>query len=107
MKAAIERRGGEILSRDYFAAWLGFRELGYEVRFYEQGNVAVLPPDPDLVVVGGIASVWAALERLGVPRPEVPAIPAELVPFAGRRLWSMTLGGVGRWSLPRCRLTGG
>lgn len=96
MRAAIERVNGELVSRNFFAAWLGFRELGYEILYFDRGRVQELPADPEIVVVGGIPSVWAALERLGVEAPRLPSIPDELQPFAGRKIWTAALGDVRR-----------
>ncbi|MCC2667559.1 MAG: hypothetical protein K0Q72_30 [Armatimonadetes bacterium] len=94
MQVAVERVNEQIVSRNYFAAWLGFQELGAEILFFEQGAVETLPPLAELVVVGSINSVRTALSRLSVPWPEIPNLPEELAPFAGRDTWSSTLGKV-------------
>jgi hypothetical protein len=94
MIAAIEQVQGETRSINDLAAWFGFRELGYELLHYEQGAVHTLATDPEIVVVGGIASVWRALTRLGAEIPRLDSIPPPVEPFAGRRLWMSTLGQV-------------
>lgn len=91
MRAAIERRNGRIVSRNFFAAALGFRELGYDLLYFEWGQVEELPADPEIVVAGCIPSVRRALECLGCIVPRLPSIPAELEPFAGRHTWTSTL----------------
>lgn len=91
MRAAIEHVDGHAASRDTFAAGLGFRELGYEIIPFQRGAAGRIERDPEIVVVGGIASVQHGLQRLGIELPRLESIPEPLVPFAGRRMWSATM----------------
>lgn len=80
-----------------------FRERGAEVLCFdlEALNAGALDRDlreePDrMVVVGGVDAVHAVLARAGRPVPQPPDLPAPVLPFAGRRVWTSTLGEVRR-----------
>jgi hypothetical protein len=76
------------------AAARGFAYLGYEVRFFRTAELADLPLTPDTVVVGGMGTVRAALERAGARVPSHVSAPAALHPFLGRACWRTTPGEV-------------
>lgn len=80
------------------AAADGFTRLGVKVvPFYGFGDVETLPDlGPTAAVCGYICDVNAALDAIGVPRPELPDYPAEFRSFLGREIRSTTLGEIKR-----------
>ena len=78
------------------AAADGFSRLGVEiVPFYGFGDVAQLEGlGPEACVCGYICDVNAAMDALGLPRPELDDYPPELHAFMGRDFGSSTLGEV-------------
>ena len=87
---------GRFLNANGSAASEGFRALGYEVRTFVSDELETLPLSPKSVVVGHIATVWRALEKLGVPQPPYLLTPEPLKPFLGRDEWITRLGAVRR-----------
>jgi hypothetical protein len=75
-----------------YSFWYGCQLLGIETRFYS----SLVDIEKDLrketLVHGKIPCVKGALRLLGVPIPEVPDAPPELLPLFGRRVWTTTLG---------------
>lgn len=72
------------------AAARGFEILGYEVRRFRPAELPSLALTADTVVVGGVGTVRAALERLGARRPPAVGVPAVLQPYLGRDSWRTT-----------------
>ena len=91
MKVFLQREGGEFSNINYLTAWLGFKEFGYEVQFFEWKEIDALPLAREHIVTGGIPAVMRCLNRLGVPLPELSNMPDELRSFAGRNFWWGTL----------------
>ena len=91
MIAYIQKHEGEFANINTLTAFLGFREKGYEVRFFEWPELPCEGIQPDTPVMGGIPVVVAALTHLGIVVPELPSIPAVLQRFAGRRTWLSTM----------------
>ncbi len=91
MKIFLQREGGEFSNINYLTAWLGFKEFGYEVQFFEWKEIDRLPLAREHIVTGGIPAVMRCLERLGIPLPQLSNMPEELTPFAGRKFWWGTL----------------
>lgn len=88
-----KREDGEFVTESTYAAWDGFRLLGLEaVSFVRKEELDVLGLAPDTIVQGWIGTVRYALSRLGVPDPHVPTMPEEVQAFAGRKIWTTTLG---------------
>ena len=91
MKVFLQREGGEFSNISYLTAWLGFKEFGYEIEFFEWKEIDQLPLAQEHIVTGGIPAVMRCLQRLSIPLPELSNMPAELTPFAGRKFWWGTL----------------
>lgn len=93
-RAYLQKRDdGEFITESTYAAWDGFRLMGLEtIPFVRMEELDTLGLAPDTIVQGWIGSVRYALSRLGVPDPHVPTMPDEILPFAGRRIWTTTLG---------------
>jgi hypothetical protein len=89
--AHIQKHEGEFANINTLTAYLGFREKGYEVRFFEHPKIPFGDIHLDTPVVGGIRAVVAALSHLGIVVPELPSIPDALRPFAGRSTWTSTM----------------
>lgn len=94
MHVYIQKPGGEFANINTFAAWQGFTERGAHVEAFETDTLESLEITPDTPVVGGIGTVQRALAKLGVPIPLMNAVPPELAVFAGRAIWTATLGEV-------------
>lgn len=73
------------------AAAKGFAFLGYTVRLFQRAELPSLPLAPNTIVVGGMGTVRAALEQLGVHPPSHLSIPAILKPYLGRESWRTTI----------------
>jgi len=68
----------------------GFEVFGYAVRFFRPAELPGLSLGPGAVVVGGMGTVRAALEQVGVRPPSHASAPAALLPFLGRESWRTT-----------------
>lgn len=92
----VQRKGGEFVSANSFAAWRGFAERGVETRFYEWPELrdGVVPVEPTTLFVGGSGAVRYALSTLGVSTPAIEDLPEPLVEFRGRRVWATTWGDI-------------
>jgi ATP-grasp domain, R2K clade family 2 len=89
--ANIQKHQGEFANINTLTAFLGFREKGFEVRFFEYPDLPYSDIHPDTPVMGGIPVVVAALTHLGIAVPELPSIPTALQVFAGRQTWLSTM----------------
>lgn len=88
MKVFIQtNEEGEFSNVNGYAAYDGFRQLGWEIEKYRL--VEQIPSDdPEDVVVGGIGNVRSHLKRLGCKTPEMEMdYPEELRPYLGRNIW--------------------
>jgi len=74
------------------AAARGFETLGYRVHFFQRSELESVELAPNAVVVGGVGTIRAALERLGAAVPSPLNLPAQLEPFWGRRVYPATVG---------------
>lgn len=81
---------GRPYSHNGAAAARGFAALGYDVRYFRRDELGSLPLTPGTVVVGGVGTVRAALERVGTAAPAHVSVPAVLRPFLGREVWRTT-----------------
>ena len=94
MKVFLQKHQGEFANINLQTAYLGFRERGYDTRFFEFAELDSLALDQESIVVGGIPVVLSAMRRLSIePLPLFP-IPDELCAFAKRRIWTSTIGEV-------------
>jgi hypothetical protein len=73
------------------AAAKGFAFLGYTVRLFRRAELPSLPLTHNTIVVGGMGTVRAALEQLGIHPPSHLSVPAILQPFLGRESWRSTV----------------
>lgn len=89
MKAYIQGRRGIPGSASAYDAYLGFRDMGFEVEVFDDARVLKEASKED-IVVGGIGIVRPHLERLGAACPSID-YPEELEPFLGRKLWRTTI----------------
>lgn len=82
---------GDFYNVNAYIANEGFQTLGWETRrFFTLDELS--DPDPEIVVVGGIANVRGRLSQLGIALAESEMdYPEELVPFLGRKIWTTTL----------------
>jgi ATP-grasp domain, R2K clade family 2 len=95
-KVYVQKKDGEFVSPNSYAAWRGFSERGFKTQFYEwpelrDGTIAV---DPSTLVVGGSGAVRHALARLGVKTPAIDDLPEPLAEFRGRKIWPSTWGNI-------------
>ena len=81
---------------NYLSAAQGFTLRGAEVVRFERGDFSSLPLTLGDVVVGGISLAHRAFEILGIAVPALDSVPVSLTPFAGRSVWSSSLGEVRR-----------
>lgn len=85
---------GEFTNVNYYLAADGFRQMGWELCFFEKGD-RIPDHQKDEVVVGGIDEVRSSIAALGLPIPEHEDYPAELQSFLGRKVWQSTLHSFG------------
>ncbi len=88
----VQKKGGEFVSPNSFAAWRGFTERGFDTQFYEwpalrDGAIAV---EPSTLIVGGSGAVRHALAHLGVKTPVIEDLPEPLAEYRGRKVWQST-----------------
>lgn len=94
-KVYIEKNEGpisEYVSVNTYTAWHGFYLLGYECVPFTWSQFDFLEINKDNIVNGWIRSVRKAFQIIGCKEPEEVSIPEELKSFAGRKLWTSTLG---------------
>lgn len=97
MKAFVQREPGEpgvIANINYYAAFWGLRERGFEIELFRFSELKALDLSRETLVIGGIGTILKAFEILGVQYQPLDSVPPELSEFAGRRLWRSTLGEV-------------
>jgi hypothetical protein len=90
MKAYIKvNNNNEIASPNFYAAFDGFKQMGFEIDYFKQIPDIVDHEKQD-IIVGYIGDVKHALTNLGL---DVPAIdyPDELKAYYGRNIWSSKL----------------
>ena len=92
MTVYIQKIRGEFANINTFSAWQGFVERGAHIEDFEMDALELLEISPDTPVVAGIPVVQRALKIVGVEVPPMNAVPDELLEFAGRKIWTATLG---------------
>ncbi len=92
MKVYLQKKDGEFVSINGYAAWDGFRLLGVETASFTFEQLDELPLTPETIVHGSVGAVHRALARLGRPLPDLHPAPAALAPFYGRSIRESTLG---------------
>lgn len=86
MKVYIEcRENGYPRSKNSYDAYLGFREMGFEIQFYNTWYDLESAKKED-IVVGFVEVIEQRLRQLGI---EIPTLdyPDELQNYLGRRIW--------------------
>ncbi len=91
----IQKKNGEFVSVNGYSAWHGFDQKAYPITFFEWSQLrdGQLDLTPNTLVVGGVATVLHALQRLGVDTPPID-YPQPLLPFLGREMQPTTMGAV-------------
>jgi hypothetical protein len=93
-RVLVQRKNGQFISPNSFAAWRGFCERDIETQFYEWPELrdGAIIVEPSTLVVGGSGAVRHALARLGVLTPAIDDLPEALSPFRGRSVWATNWG---------------
>lgn len=94
----IQKEKGEFVSEPCYVAYFGFKNLGYEIEFYEE-----VPPKDLLrsdIVVGWIGSVKTALKNLNITPPGEIDYPDELIPYYRRKIWESTFNSINEEDYP-------
>lgn len=89
MSVYIPCKDGIPINTNFYAAWLGFRDMGFDiVRYFRQSGLDEVKRSD--TVVGGLGSCHYAMHKLGV---EIPSInyPESLHIYLGRKLWRSTI----------------
>ena len=91
----IQKKNGEFVSVNGYAAWHGFDLKAYPITFFEWPQIrdGQLDLTPNTLVVGGVATVLHALKQLDVDTPPID-YPQPLLPFLGREMQPTTMGAV-------------
>jgi len=82
----------EFINLNVYSAWEGFWLLGCECIPFTFKQFDHLPITKETIVVGWIRTVRKAFEALEVPDPQEISIPDSLQEYAGRKIWTSTLG---------------
>lgn len=92
MRAFIPCKDHVPYNVNFYSAWLGFSDMGFEtIPYFDPSEL--LGVERGDVVVGGIGSCQAVLRRFGVQIPQIN-YPESLTPFLGRELWRSTINQV-------------
>lgn len=75
------------------AAARGFAHMGYAICYFTRDSLPTLELSPATPVVGGMGTMKAALQQLGVT-PSHVSVPSSLYPFTGRQVWRSTVAEV-------------
>lgn len=92
MRAFIPCKDHVPYNVNFYFAWLGFSDMGFEIVPYFEVS-ELLDAKKEDVVVGGIGSCQAVLRRLGIQISQIN-YPESLTPFLGRKLWRSTINQV-------------
>lgn len=76
-------------SNNFFVADQGFREMGFETRYFSTLD-ELADCRPDDLIVGGIGAVRGKLEEYGISLPSLD-YPDELRAYLGREIWHTTI----------------
>ena len=91
---------GQAYSPSGAVASRGFAFLGYDVKYFLPEELPDLALSPEVIVVGGMGTTRAAIERVAGHLPTLSGVPAVLTPYLGRECWRTTPGevrGAGRF----------
>lgn len=86
MRAFIQtKRHGSLDNDNFFKAYLGFHEMGFETVTFTN-NAELRESNLEDVVVGYVGTVRSRLNDFGIVTPEMD-YPLELKKYLGRRIW--------------------
>lgn len=90
MKVYIRKSfDNEIGSHNFYAAYDGFKQMGFEIRFFK--NVEeIVDNNKEDIIVGYVDEVRKVLKQHGIITPEID-YPEELKEFLGRKVWTSKL----------------
>ena len=90
MKAYIQTKpGGRFQNDNFFKAYLGFYEMGFETVTFSN-NQELITSNIEDVVVGYVGTVRSRLSDFGIIVPE-DDYPEELTKYVGRKIWKSTI----------------
>ncbi|GKX65922.1 ATP-grasp domain-containing protein [Inconstantimicrobium mannanitabidum] len=93
MKVFI-RKGfdNEISNHNFYEAFSGFKQMGFEIKFFQ--NIEDLrDSQKEDIVVGYVDDVRTALSRFNIIAPEID-YPEELKSYLGRKIWKTKLSSI-------------
>ncbi|EKQ54536.1 MULTISPECIES: ATP-grasp domain-containing protein [unclassified Clostridium] len=90
MKVYIRKSfDNEMANRNFFAAFSGFKQMGFEIKFFK--NIKELEDNSkEDVIVSFVDDVRMALHRYNIITPEID-YPEELKNYLGRKVWKTKL----------------
>ena len=91
MDIFVQAKNGIPYNVNAFNALEGFGELGYPIQLFEPSEIFKISLSETSIIVGGIATVQTALERLSINVPEPLDYPPELKAYTGRNIEIRTL----------------
>ncbi len=94
MKALVQKVKGEFSNINFLTAYLGFKEIGWDVQCFQFEDLDNLDLSKADVVYGGIPTVDKALKLMGIKPQRIPCYPKELETFLGRLVYKTTMNSV-------------
>jgi len=86
-KAYVKIRNGNFPDVNYYAAWKGFDEIGYEVVKFEEDQEDTIDVTPETPVFAGVGSCRKIIKRVfGWDYVGINPYPTELMPFMHRNV---------------------
>ena len=87
MKSFVKVRKGNFPDSNYYAAWKGFDEIGYEVTKFEEDQEGTIEVTPDTPVFAGVGSCRKIIKRVwGWDYTGINPYPDELMPYMHRKV---------------------
>ena len=74
-KALVQCRDGAPANPNIFTSYYGFKQMGWEIVWFDDTQIDTIPLDRKTVVLGGAQMVEAALKRLGIDPPMIQNLP--------------------------------
>ncbi|MFD0586489.1 ATP-grasp domain-containing protein [Paenibacillus sp. GCM10027627] len=82
----------EIANHNFYAAYDGFKQMGFEIRYF-QDVTELMDHRKEDIVVGYVDDVRTMLSKHGIVAPEMD-YPSELSAFLGRKVWKTKLSAI-------------
>ena len=79
----------EIINHNFYAAYDGFKQMGFEMRYFQDVN-ELLDHRKEDIIVSYVEDVRTMLGKYGIVAPEMD-YPEELTAFLGRKVWKSRL----------------